>query len=233
MSIAERKEREKAQRRSDIINAAEQRFFKHGYDDVAMSDIAGDAELNKATIYLYFKNKESLYFAVIMRGLSIMRDMFLEAAKGKHNGRERLLAKTRAFLTFCHEHPEQYRLMCEARTRRFDMTQVEGALEQMGIANEIIGGLCAAVEQGTKDGSLLKELDPMGTAAFVMAGCESAVRPSVELQWALGTRNISPGSYLEHSLCMMVSTLTGERMAHGQMVKYYGEYLEEGGVGLW
>ena len=95
----ERKEREKEQRRSDIIDAAEKRFFGKSYDEVAMSDIAGDAELNKATLYLYFKNKESLYFAVITRGLAIMRDMFMKAATGKLNGRERLLALTKAF--FC------------------------------------------------------------------------------------------------------------------------------------
>jgi TetR/AcrR family transcriptional regulator len=233
MSIAERKEREKEQRRSDIIDAAERLFFTKSYDEVAMSDIAVNVELNKATLYLYFKNKESLYFAVITRGLVLMRDMFIKAADGKLNGRDKLLALTKAFFAFCHGHPEYYLLMCEARTRRFDMAQVADAMLQMTIAREIIGSLCEAVEQGTVDGSMQGGLDPTETAAFVMANCESAVRPSIEIRWDLGTKKISPGRYLEHSISMMMSALTGQRMAHEQMAKYYAEFLGESGAGLW
>jgi len=40
VSIAERKEREKEQRRNDITNAAEKLFFSRGYDSVSMDEIA-------------------------------------------------------------------------------------------------------------------------------------------------------------------------------------------------
>lgn len=233
MTIADRKEREKAQRRSDIIDAAERMFFSGKYDEVVMSDIARNVDLNKATLYLYFKNKESLYFAVITRGLTIMRDMFLEAAQCESNGREMLLAMAGAFFRFCHEYPSYYRLMCEARTRRFDMLQVEGALEQMAIANEIIGALCESIKLGIKDGSIMEGLKPMETTAFVMSCCENAARPSIELQWALGSRKISPGRYLEHTIGMMMFSLTGHRISKKQLKAYIGEHMGEGGVGLW
>jgi AcrR family transcriptional regulator len=42
MSVAERKEREKQQRRNDIIDAAEKRFFEKGFDGVSMDEIARD-----------------------------------------------------------------------------------------------------------------------------------------------------------------------------------------------
>ncbi|BDZ69820.1 helix-turn-helix domain-containing protein [Methanobacterium petrolearium] len=61
MSIRDRREREKEQRRNDIINAAEKLFFAKGYDDVSMNDIATEVELSKATLYLYFDNKEELF----------------------------------------------------------------------------------------------------------------------------------------------------------------------------
>jgi TetR/AcrR family transcriptional regulator len=40
VTLADRKEREKEQRRSDIINAAEKLFFSRGCDNVSMNDIA-------------------------------------------------------------------------------------------------------------------------------------------------------------------------------------------------
>lgn len=60
MGISERRQREKEQRRTEIIDAAERLFFSRGYEDVTMDDIAREVELNKATIYIYFNNKETL-----------------------------------------------------------------------------------------------------------------------------------------------------------------------------
>lgn len=61
MSVVSRRQREKEQRRKDIIAAAEKLFFKKGYDNVSMNDIAKEVELSKATLYLYFDNKEALF----------------------------------------------------------------------------------------------------------------------------------------------------------------------------
>jgi TetR/AcrR family transcriptional regulator len=37
-----------------------------------MDEIATEAELSKATLCLYFKDKESLFFAVVNRGIKIL-----------------------------------------------------------------------------------------------------------------------------------------------------------------
>jgi len=76
VSIKEIKKQEKEQRRNYILDAAEKLFFSRGYDGVSMDDIANEVEFNKATLYLYFKNKESLFFAVVLRGARILNDMF-------------------------------------------------------------------------------------------------------------------------------------------------------------
>ncbi|HNS25752.1 MAG TPA: helix-turn-helix domain-containing protein, partial [Methanobacteriaceae archaeon] len=72
MSTTSRREREKQKRRQDIINAAEKIFFAKGYDSVTMDEIAREAEINKALIYYYFKNKEALFFAVNLYGVRIL-----------------------------------------------------------------------------------------------------------------------------------------------------------------
>ena len=49
MGVAERKEREKEQRRKGILDAAEKVFFKHGVENATMDNVAEEAELSKAT----------------------------------------------------------------------------------------------------------------------------------------------------------------------------------------
>ena len=46
-----------------------------------MDEIATEAELSKATLYLYFKDKESLFFAVVNRGIKILCSIIKEEKK--------------------------------------------------------------------------------------------------------------------------------------------------------
>ena len=78
MGIAERRQREKEMRRIAILDAAERLFFSRGYEDVSMEEIASEVELNKATIYLYFKNKETLFATIVLRGIRILQKKYME-----------------------------------------------------------------------------------------------------------------------------------------------------------
>ena len=47
-----------------IVDAALATFSKNGYDRTRMDDIADVANVSKGTLYLYFKNKEELFYAI-------------------------------------------------------------------------------------------------------------------------------------------------------------------------
>jgi AcrR family transcriptional regulator len=76
MGIPERKEREKEARKEEILDAAEKVFFEKGLLMATMDEIAGLAELGKSTLYLYYKSKEDLYLAVMMRGSERLYELF-------------------------------------------------------------------------------------------------------------------------------------------------------------
>ena len=61
MGINERREREKSERRSTILNCAKELILLQGVERVSMEDIAARAELSKATLYLYFPGKEIIF----------------------------------------------------------------------------------------------------------------------------------------------------------------------------
>ncbi len=60
MSIAERKEREKAEMRENILNAARELISHSGIEGISIRKIAGMIDYSPAIIYHYFKNKEEL-----------------------------------------------------------------------------------------------------------------------------------------------------------------------------
>ncbi len=60
-----RSDADKDARRQALLQAALNEFYEKGFFAARMDDIAARAELTKGTLYLYFKNKESLFQALI------------------------------------------------------------------------------------------------------------------------------------------------------------------------
>ena len=64
----------KTEIREKIVDAAIVTFSKHGYDRTKMDDIAETANLSKGTIYLYFKSKEELFYAISENNIKALKE---------------------------------------------------------------------------------------------------------------------------------------------------------------
>jgi AcrR family transcriptional regulator len=165
VGIAERKEREREQRKNDIVNAAERVFFKTGHENATMDDVAEEAELSKGTLYLYFKNKEDLYLAIHLRGNRILHQLFENAVKKANTGIEKTRAIGGAYVEFFENHSDYFNAMLYFESREIDFE------DQNSIASEcLIEGratleiLVEAIVTGIKDGSIRPDIDPIKTA---------------------------------------------------------------------
>ncbi|RKZ13456.1 hypothetical protein DRQ50_10415 [bacterium] len=57
-----------------LMDAAEQLFAEHGFDDVSIRDLAAAADVNVAAVNYHFQGKENLYHEVIRRRFAAQRD---------------------------------------------------------------------------------------------------------------------------------------------------------------
>jgi AcrR family transcriptional regulator len=110
MGTAERREREKAEVRTKILDAARELFVSEGYEAVSMRKVAQKIEYSPTAIYSYFKDKESL-----LRELC-ESDFMTLALEFQHliamdDPIQRLRAGARAYVDFAHRFPNHYRLM--------------------------------------------------------------------------------------------------------------------------
>lgn len=60
MTVKERRDREKAELRKDILDAARYMLLRDGYENFSMRRLADKIEYSPTTIYLYFKDKADL-----------------------------------------------------------------------------------------------------------------------------------------------------------------------------
>ncbi len=70
MGISDRKEREKRELRARIIEATAKILVEEGYEKTTIRKVAEAIEYSPRTIYLYFKDKDSLLMEIIEEGFA-------------------------------------------------------------------------------------------------------------------------------------------------------------------
>jgi AcrR family transcriptional regulator len=69
-----------------ILDRAARLILHYGYDKTTMQDIASKAAVSKSTLYLYWKNKEALFQALMTRETLHMFDAWLERIQADPQG---------------------------------------------------------------------------------------------------------------------------------------------------
>ncbi|MCH7762683.1 MAG: TetR/AcrR family transcriptional regulator [Candidatus Marinimicrobia bacterium] len=110
MTIAERKAREKKRKRNAILEAAEKLFAKEGYHTTTMDNVAEATDFSKGTIYLYFKNKDDLFFTILDERLDTHIRELKERLSKTIDLKETIVELVTEQLTFFEKHHYFFRL---------------------------------------------------------------------------------------------------------------------------
>jgi AcrR family transcriptional regulator len=110
MGITQRKEREREEMRSLILQGAQKLFLENGYEKTSIRGIADAIEYSPATIYLYYKDKNELLLAIHVLAFQKMMAEF-SAVEGIADPLDRLIELGRKYIKFALENPELYDLM--------------------------------------------------------------------------------------------------------------------------
>jgi TetR/AcrR family transcriptional regulator len=182
MGITDRRQREKERRRAEILDAAERLFFSRSYEDVSMDDIARGVELNKATLYLYFKNKEALYATIVLRGIRILGEKFMDCMGKQAPGIVKVALMGQAYYRFSEEYPDYLRLIHFYGSERFSRENPYTAEigKGYGVSRSILQD---AVREGIEDGTIRADLDPFLTSMYLMISFMGNL--SLENRWKL------------------------------------------------
>ena len=169
MGVIERKEREKIQRRNVIIDAAERVFFKEGIEKASMDQVASEAELSKGTLYLYFKSKEELHKAIVVRGFIALKRKLKEAASSAENGLESVKAISKAYIAFSKEYVGYFDAILYYQNDQFDKRNMDSphSVESLEGGNAVISVLINALKHGIEDGTITNLINPV-EVAFVL-----------------------------------------------------------------
>jgi AcrR family transcriptional regulator len=110
MGIEDRKQRHKEDLKDIILKAAKELFLVKGFERTSMRTIAEKIEYSPATIYLHFKDKNEIFYALHQEGFGMLVNAF-KTLNSVADPFERLKAMGHTYINFATENPDFYQLM--------------------------------------------------------------------------------------------------------------------------
>ena len=154
--------------RASILRAAVREFADHGIAGARTDAIARAAGVNKALLYYYFKDKETMYAAALDQVFSGLRTCVFASLEGNAPPRQKMMSYVGAYFDYIAANPLYPRLV-----QREMMRAGKGQSPLLRhIVNEyfrpIFGRLSSVFEEGIKSGEF-RPVDPVHFVPSIVA----------------------------------------------------------------
>lgn len=170
MGSGDRRERERLALRARIMKIARRLFAEHGYDAVTMRMIAEGVEYSPRTLYLHFKDKDDLIWALCAEDFQTFGKGLAEVAVIQ-DPCERLKRLGMAYAEFGKAYPHHYRLMFMERR-----PEPDPRTEQSDPGRDAYAMLAACTSEAIAAGRLRETFtDPDLVAQLVWASIHGVV----------------------------------------------------------
>lgn len=222
MGIQERKEREKEQRREEILNAAQRVFFEKGLQNSTMDEIADMAELSKGTLYLYYNSKEDLYLAVMLRGFDLLHVMMDDVDKQSNDPIETMWLMGKAYYEFFERERNFFRMFHFLQFPGLHKQVSPGMMEMCNAHTQKTWDLVINVfRRGIEQGLFRSDVNPVEAAVILWSSANSILlRIDNECQRWRETLNVDLTQvYFRSNALFLQSLMTAEGSSRSLFIR--------------
>ena len=189
-------EDKKEKKKKAILDAAEKMIAESGFRDMTMDHVAKEADVAKGTLYLYFKNKNSLCAAVNAKLNKKMNAVIKEKMDKCQTGSEKVVAAGTAVIEFSLKNTQKWNVISKLHQMEFKDFKDLNVLKFMHEVDNMVQMLAEAYKQGMAEGTIRRDLDPVTTAIFNRMAFSNAINLTTEQKMLLGLNKIDQEHYL-------------------------------------
>lgn len=151
--------------RERIMNEAAMLFGRSGFDASSLSDLSVETGISKAGIYHYFKTKQDVYDAIILKALRELFEYVSAAVESAARPQEKLLAFMTAHADFFERNYWAFRCMLVSYT---SMAAPEPLHEAVALRESYEHMLRGVIAEGVRLGEF-RAVDPAATGRAVLS----------------------------------------------------------------
>jgi len=148
-----------------IIRAAEGLFKTRRFHEITLDEVARRARVGKGTIYLYFKDKDELFFQTATAGFDELCRLLEEQVPGEGPFTEQLGAATTLITRFFASRRQLFRMMMESHAPRQHEAFHQRWREQH---QQLLAAVAKIMMRGVADHTLRTDLPPDLLAALFL-----------------------------------------------------------------
>ena len=173
-----RKQRERTRHRQEILSAALGLFAEKGFHAVSMQQIATTAEFATGTLYNFFRDKEDLYFELLVSCAQDAFGLIMPILDGPLDERRKVAGFIDLHERLAREHRAAIQLFLQERRGRYlpgSKTEAKKKEFNAKLTRRLSEVIAAGVRKG-----LFNKVNPLIAAKCLTATLEAAVFSTVE-----------------------------------------------------
>ena len=203
--LAERRQEEKDRRRTEIVDAAIELYREVSWDGATIEQVAKRARLSRALVYVYFKDKDELHAAIVLRAFELLAIRFAEASQRARLGIDKVEAIGRAYVAFAHEFPHFFDACARFEAYAPPNVEPSSPFADCFVAGDRVHQLVIdAIAQGQADGSVRSDLGDPHVSAIAMWGfSHGLIQIAMNKSQVLAHRGISVPHLIDHAVQML------------------------------
>ncbi|MBT9776642.1 TetR family transcriptional regulator [Clostridium sp. MCC353] len=215
--MARRKQEPALAHRGYMMAAAKKLFEQKGIERTTMDEIAAAAGYSKATLYVYFENKDEIIGCMILESMSVLCGR-LRAAAGTDTGViQRYFDICHALAGFREEFPMQFDLILQRiriDVEKEGTPQVFAEIFEMGEQlNRVIGGF---LEEGMALGQFDRDLKIPETVFILWSGLSGIIQMADQKKEYIETvLGCGKQEFLEYGFTLMLRPLWAKGESNG------------------
>lgn len=211
--MARRKKEPQNVHRKAISTVAEQLFMKKGIENTSMNDIAKESGYSKATLYVYFKNKEELVGILVLESMQKLYDYIRMALEQSDSTKERYREICQALVKYQEEYPFYFNMVLETINIDFESTHFLPEEKETFLIGEQINDLLANfLKNGIASGDIRSDMDIVPTIFSFWGMLSGLIQIATNKEAYIGQRmEKSKMEFLMYGFDMLYDSIANER----------------------
>lgn len=207
--MARRKKEPRSAHRDNIASVASELFAERGISATSMDDIAKEAGYSKATLYVYFENKEEIVSILVLDSMKKLCSYISSALQNQTSTRAKYDLICKELTRYQDEYPFYFKMMLDKINVNFenqDFFPEEKESYEIGEEiNEMIKGLLLS---GIESGDLRRDIELMPTS-FSCWGMLSGLilLAANKKDYIQKTMGMSRNEFLQHGFNMIYQSI--------------------------
>ena len=172
-------------------------FAKNGIENTKMDEIAASAGYGKATLYVYFKNKEDIVSFLSLKSMEKLKELLSYALENGETTKEKFFSMCNALVKFQSDYPDFF-----DRSLQYIQVEQNNDNEWLSktyqVGEEVNQIISQYIKKGSESGELAQTTDYFGTILLMWGMISGIIKLASEKEEYIRIRgNVSKEEFLQ------------------------------------